>query len=452
MKFGHGPAFQEAMLALMLKDVAFASKAVKYLIPDHLYSEAHKWVFTEIKKHHEEKGGVPTFVVLEDRLRLIDASRRRLFKSFTQKLFDTSLEDTAHVKAQLGIFSKQSQFVDMFAESQALFNSGKHIASYEYVRKMINTLHAISFDDDEIVPFGTFDEIRRNFIAQKAITTDHIPTGIKGVDNILRGGLSRFEGELGVILAEPKRGKSLGLIHMGAMALLLRSATVAHFVLEGSTETTIIRYLSRLSGIPATRLAQDDLSDEEDEIVAKVSKKYMSRLHLIPMNKHWAYTTGDIEAKLIELEQSGRDPDLLVIDYADLLSPREKTREERINQREVYRDLKRMAVNKRKAIWTACQSTRPKDDPHKEKTIRGDSVSESFEKVRIADFLCSLNQTPHEQRLGILRLHCDIYRNSACDRTIYLLTDFERMIFHSSRFGAIEMGDVPEWLRKRSRR
>lgn len=439
------------MLALMLRDISFTSKVIKYILPEHLYSEAHRWVFNEIKKRYEENGTVPTFVIFEDRMRLVDAARRRLFRAFAQRICDIVPEDTEYIKKALGEFAKQSQFVELFSEGMTLYNSGKRVESYEYVRRMINTLHSVTFDDDEIVKFGDFDALRRNFVAMKAMTTDHIPTGIKPIDSILRGGLSKLEGELGVILAEPKKGKSVSLVHMGAMALMLRSAKVAHFVLEGSTETTVIRYLSRLTGIPATRLASDDLSEEEDALVAQVGRKYMNRLDLIPMNKHWDYTTGDIESKLIELDQQGRSPDMLVIDYADLLSPRTKTREERINQREVYRDLKRMAVNKKKAIWTAAQATRPKDDPHKEKTIRGDSVSESFEKVRIADFLCSLNQTPHEKKLGILRLHADIYRNAACDQTVYLITDLERMIFHSSRFGCIEMGDIPAWMSKKRR-
>jgi replicative DNA helicase len=67
-------------------------------------------------------------------------------------------------------------------------------------------------------------------------------------------------------------------------------------------------------------------------------------LDLIPFNAHWKYTVLDVESKIKELKRVGRMPDLVIIDYADLLSAVEKYDQHRHEQTEVYRGLKRLAM------------------------------------------------------------------------------------------------------------
>jgi len=101
------------------------------------------------------------------------------------------------------------------------------------------------------------------------------------------------------------------------------------------------------------------------------------------------------------------------------------------------------------ALWAATQAQRPKEDPHKEYLLRAKDVAENYEKVRIADFVASLNQTPNEKRIGILRLHVDIYRSNESDIVCRLVTDFRRMIFHSKTYGTVSRSMIPDWARRR---
>jgi hypothetical protein len=450
--FNFGQRFQDNMMALMLKDAVFTDKACKYILPEYLHSDAHKWLFERVKKRFSKDGMIPSRIEIDECLKAVEKHRRKIYQGFIEKVLGLDPEDPIFICDRLTDFAKRTHFADMFSQAQLHYNSGETQEAYNYVLNSINDLHLISFQDDQSIGVRDFENIRRLYVSQRLMVKDRIPTGIKPLDTILRGGLSKFEGELGVILAEAKKGKSVALIHFSIACLKLPGLRVAHFVLEGSTETQITRYESRMTGIPTARIANDEITSSEFVRLEKLGRKYGDRLDLIPMNQKWDYTTGDIEAKVMELERRGRKPDLIVLDYADLLQPREKSREgERMNQRAVFRDLKKLAMMKKVAIWTATQAQRPKDSPDKEKVLRQDAVSESYEKARVVDFLGSLNQTPHEKKFGILRFHFDIYRNAACDKTIRLLTDFDRMIFYSPKYGYLE-GEPPSWMMMKYRR
>lgn len=443
--FNFGASFQNEMLALMLTDLSFCGKASKAVPFERLHSEAHKWLFNFISKKFELSGIVPTYVEVEDGLKFMDRSKRRLFQGFSKAIFDTKVKNPAFIKEELEKYAKKSFFVSMFEEAQVRWNSKKHDDAYNFVMGGINDLFGINFKDELAIDVGKFEELRQQYIWEKSHGLKKIPTNIDFLDEVFSGGLEK--GELGILLAEPKKGKSIGLIHFGAMALMMRTARVAHFALEGTTEQTIMRYQSRLSRIPYNRLKLDDLTEEEEKTLVKVSKKYMGNLSLIPMNAHWSYTVLDVEAKIKELERQGMKPDLVVVDYGDLLKPHERIEELRHQQTAVFRHLKQLAMMHKVAVWTASQAVRPKDDPEKEYLLRAKDVAENFEKVRIADFIATLNQTPLEKEMGILRFHLDLYRDNDASKTIRMITDFSRMIFYSKVYGSSTY--IPGWRKEK---
>lgn len=238
---------------------------------------------------------------------------------------------------------------------------------------------------------------------------------------------------------------SQSLVHFG-VAGLFHGFKVAHFVLEGMTQQSVLRYQARLSMIDYNRLESDSITKEEAFRLKRISAKHKENLILVPFNQHWNYTVMDVEAKIRELERQGNKPDLVIIDYADLLRHHEKTKEKRFEQTEVYRDLKRVAMMRNVAIWTASQARRPEDGPEKEYLLRAKDISESYEKVRIADFIATLNQTPREKEFGIVRFHADIYRSNDTDKTIRLVTDFAKSMLYSPKYGIVET--TPEWAKR----
>ena len=431
--FQYGARFQESMMSLMIRDVAFAAKCLEYIPEEYLHSDAHKWLFRQISESFSESSKIPSRMEIEENLKRLTRLARKPIKKVVDKCFDQDPEDPEYLKTQLAEFAKRTNFADLFAYSQTLYNDGKTQDAYEYVLEAINHLHAINFNDEEIVDISDFENRRQRFIDQKGLTGGgDIPTGIAELDAVLGGGLSKAEGEFACLLAEAKVGKSIGLIHMG-YAALCHGHKVAHFVLEGTTEQTMMRYESRFTRIPYNKVKSDELESHEYVKLNSFGRRYKDRLKLIPFNKHWEYTTTDIEAKLKEFDRQGWSPDLVIVDYADLLHSRERHHRQDLEQRDVFRDLKSIAMNRKVAMWSASQAQRPrKEDMTKERIISSANVAESYEKIRVMDFLGTLNQTSDEKKLGVMRFHCDIYRSNKANKTINLITGFDRMIFHNS--------------------
>jgi len=452
-EFTFGAAFQDSMLSLMISDLNFTHRAVQYVPEERLYSEQHKFLFNAIKNKFKKDGTAPSFIEIEDLIKFEERHTRRMLKSFAEKIYDTKVKDDSFIKESLTDYSRKNAFIDIFQSGQTLWNAREHDKAYAYLMEGINDLYGISFNDDVAIDIEEFEDYRIRYIQKSLLHNNRIPTGIPQVDELLNGGLEK--GELGILLGGPKSGKSIGLIHMGCAALLAREGRVAHFVLEGTTEQTIMRYQSRLTRIDYNRIKKDEITVEETKKLQKIGKTYMRNLELIPMNKHWNYTVLDIDAKLKELERRGLMPDLVVIDYGDLLKGHGKYEAFRFEQMAVYRYLKQMAMMRSIALWTGSQSNRPKDDPEKYHTLRARDISEAFEKVRIADFIATLNQTPNENKIGVLRFHMDMYRSNESGKTVRLLTDYSRMIFYSKLYGTLGDGEldfqIPSWDRSKSK-
>lgn len=444
-EFSFGPTFQEEMLAIMLSDLTLAIKAVKFVPKERLYSDAHRYLFEQIKKHVESRSMTPTMVEIEDDLKTVEKVKRRMLQKFCKMIFDLKPKSSEYIKDKLTDYAKRNAFIEIFQGAQTFYNTKMHQEAYEYTMNGIGDLYTINFREDAAITIGQFEEIRQHYLHQSAMGTHRIPTNIGPLDEILRGGLEK--GELGILLAEPKKGKSIGLIHMGCAALMMNRGRVAHFVLEGTTEQTVLRYQTRLTEIQYRDLETDHLKVPQRERLNGIEKKYRNRLDLIPMNAHWTYTALDVESKIKELTRIGRKPDLVVIDYGDLLRHHEPTDSARQEQTEVFRALKRIAMMHGVAIWTASQARRPNENPDKEYILRARDIAECFEKVRIADLVCTLNQTQRERRHGVMRFCIDIYRSADTDKIVRLVQDYERMIFYSKRLGHITREEAPAWVK-----
>ena len=443
--FTYGAEFQNSILAMMLKDLAFCEKAVSYVPEEKLFSEAHQFLFSQIKKKFLSSGDVPTLVEIEDEVKYIDMGRRKLYLSFTKEIFKLEIRDHEFIKDRLTEYARKNSFIKIFQEGQTLWNTKRHEDAYSVMLEGINDLYSISFKDDISISSADFETIRQRYCLKTSMTKSRISTNIYELDKILSGGLEK--GEFGILLGEAKKGKSIGLIHMGSAALLSGFGRVLHFVLEGQTEQTTMRYQSRFSGIEYNRIRSDELTNEERERLKSIDKRYKDRLDVVPFNQHWHYTVLDVEARIREHERRGMKPDLVVLDYADLLKSHEKTKEHRFEQMWVYRALKQMAMLHDVALWTASQATKPPEDESKRKLLRARDIAESYEKVRIADLILTVNQTVREKQIGVLRLHVDMYRSNETDLTLVNVVDFRRMIFYNPIYGSIF--HIPEWFLKR---
>jgi hypothetical protein len=110
-----------------------------------------------------------------------------------------------------------------------------------------------------------------------------------------------------------------------------------------------------------------------------------------------------IESHLKQLEANNDFiPDLIIIDYPDLLKPRKVRKESREELDDIYTDVKGLAKDNKIPVICPAQINRmgAKDD-----IIEGDKVAGNFSKMMISDFSVSLSRRRKDKINGTGRFH-----------------------------------------------
>jgi replicative DNA helicase len=217
-----------------------------------------------------------------------------------------------------------------------------------------------------------------------------LTTGWDVIDDLMDGGLA--PGELGVVMAPAGIGKSWLLINIGANSLK-NGKNVIHYTLELNENYVGQRYDSVLTGIPAQNLKnyQDEIENKMKTLNGELTIKYYPTKSVGVMG---------LKAHIEKSIMLGKKPDVVVVDYADLLKVNSKDKHEALE--ELYEDLRGMAGEYQVPIWTATQANR---SALEEDVIEADKIASSYGKVMVSDFLMSLSRKVEDKMSGTGRGH-----------------------------------------------
>lgn len=99
-------------------------------------------------------------------------------------------------------------------------------------------------------------------------------------------------------------------------------------------------------------------------------------------------------------EMEGFVPDVVIIDYADILAPEDKNLSPRDRIDETWKKMKYVADVKRSLVMTVSQSNRKGSEKI---TLVQTDVAEDIRKIAHVNMMLAINQTPQEKRMGIVR-------------------------------------------------
>jgi len=265
------------------------------------------------------------------------------------------------------------------------------------------------------------------------------PTGIHCFDKY---GLGPARGTLHMFMALPGRGKTWWLTHLGKMAMMNR-LKVVHISLEMSETALCKRYIQSFFSISKSDaqvahllfdhgeggldfqpvfLDRPSLKDENiREVLESKLERFVNRPPvIIKQFPTGSLTIGELEAYLNRLESLGTIPDLLIVDYPDIMKIDSADPRRSIGQLIV--NLRGIAVSRNIAIAAVTQSNRQGVSA---RTIKEDHASEDFSKVMTADTLISYNQTEIEKELGLARLFAIKGRDSEVDKfTVFISQNY----------------------------
>ena len=380
-QFGH--VFQAKIISSLLSDKKFIQTICDILEPEYFDSDANKWLSKEIRDYFFEYKTSPTLEVMK--VKIDDMENDVLQVSVVENLKESwrnvNSTDLPFVQEQTLEFCRNQVMKNAIMDSVDLIEVGQ----YDQIKKLVD--EAMKAGSDRDLGHDYIDGIEERLTKS---TRDTVKTGWDPIDEVMDGGLGA--GELGVVVAPAGIGKTWCLQSMGASAVK-RGLNVVHYTLELNQNYVGLRYDTVFSGVTTADIKyyQDDVKKKIDQLKGTLLIKYFPTK---------SATVQTLAAHLSQIEIQGTKPDLVLVDYADILKGMGS--EKRHVLENIYEDLRGLAGEIECPIWTASQANRSSLE---EDVIDATKVAEAYSKVMIADFVVSVSRKVEDKIANTSRFH-----------------------------------------------
>lgn len=380
----YGWGFQVKVLAAMFTDRLFLQQISDIIRAEYFESDANSWLLDIILTHFREYKTPPSKDVLKVKITEIenDILKATVLEQLKDVFRYMESDDLTFVKDEILKFCKNQEIKQAIMDSVSLLKHG----NFDEIKTKIDSAMKAGADTNIGLEYVTDVAARYNEAARHTITT-----GWDVIDDLMDGGLA--PGELGVVMAPAGIGKSWLLINIGAHAVKA-GKTVIHYTLELNENYVGQRYDSVLTGIPAQNLKnyREDIESKMLTLKGDLIVKYYPTKSVGVMG---------LKAHIEKTIMLGKKPDLVIVDYGDLLKVNiKKDKHEALE--DLYEELRGMAGEYAIPVWTASQAGRSalEDD-----IIEADKIASSYGKVMVADFLMSLSRKVEDKMSGTGRGH-----------------------------------------------
>jgi replicative DNA helicase len=380
----YGNSFQTKVIASLLTNDKFLKTVNDVITPDYFDSQSHKWIIEEILKYYKEYHTTPTMETLQVEMKKLEHDILKIaIKEQLRESYKAPTEDKEYVEDEFSKFCKNQSLKSALLTSVDLLNAG----SFDDIRSLINS--ALQAGTEKNLGHEYLKDIETRYRIE---TRNPISTPWSHINELTQGGLG--SGDLGLIFGNPGGGKSWLLIAIGAHAATL-GYNVLHYTLELSEAYVGLRYDAFFSGIDFDKVIKN--REQVEQSLHKVKGNIV--IKEFPMYKASMTTLESHYSKCVD---EGLEPDIILIDYVDLLgSPRSRNdRKQEIDDN--YAAAKGWAREINKPIWTPSQVNRA---GAKDEVIEGDKAAGSYDKMMIADFALSLSRMKKDKVTNGGRIH-----------------------------------------------
>ncbi len=380
----YGPSFQMKVISSLLTHKEFLQNINDVLSDEYFSNPAHKWVINEILKYYEKYHTTISMDILKVEMKKLDNEVLKVsVKEQLREAYKADIDDLAYVQEEFSTFCKNQQLKKALLNSVDLLKAG----DYDSIKYMIES--AMKAGQDKNIGH----EYKRD--VESRYREDHrkiVPTPWTEINELIQGGLGN--GDLGLIFGNPGGGKSWTLVALGGFAVQM-GYNVIHYTLELSEAYTGRRYDAFFTGTPVDQLEKH--KGEVEKSTTELPGELIIRE--FPMGKT---TISTIESHIQKVRDLGIEPDLIIIDYIDLLSTRKRNVDRKGEIDDIYTSTKGLARTLNIPIWSVSQVNRAgaKDD-----VIEGDKAAGSYDKMMITDLSISLSRKKEDKVNGTGRLH-----------------------------------------------
>ena len=380
----YGPQFQIKVLSSLLTHKDFLVNIHDILSDEYFDNQAHKWVIKEILKYYDKYHTTPSMDVLKVELQKVSNDVLKIsIKEQLKQAYDASEEDLKYIQEEFSTFCKNQQLKKALLTSVDFLNAG----DYDSIRSMID--NALKSGQDKNIGHEYNKDIESRFREDHRVA---IPTPWERINELLQGGLGN--GDFGLIFGNPGGGKSWTLVALGGYAVRL-GYNVIHYTLELGEAYVGRRYDAFFSNTPVDKILQN--RNKVEDILKELPGELI--IKEFPTGKATISTVESHIQKVIDL---GIKPDLIIIDYVDLLSTKKRTIDRKGEIDDIYISTKGLARELNIPVWSVSQVNRAgaKDD-----IVEGDKAAGSYDKIMITDVCISLSRKRQDKVNGTGRFH-----------------------------------------------
>jgi len=393
VSFGQfGKSFQEKLVQAMLTDHKFSEQMME--VVDNSYFEVNylRFLADRYFAYSKKYKVFPTLqllvTIIRDDLKVgTDVILRDQIVEYLQRMrSNPDPGDLQYVKDKSLEFCRKQALKKALETAVDQMQANKYESIVETIKKavQVGTAPAVGHD--------FFNELDARFTRLKR---DTIPTRLPELDkkDIFNGGSGK--GELLCVVGSSGAGKSHFLTMIGANALR-EGKNVLHYTFELSETAVGIRYDSNLCDIDSS-----EVMDKREDIEKFYRENRLGRLFIkeYPTNTASIYT---LRSHIERLDLKGFKPDIIVIDYADIMRSSRQFESLRHELKLVYEELRAMAMELQVPVWTASQSNK---EGANSDVIDMTNMSEAYGKAMICDAIVSISRRAHEKATGWGRLY-----------------------------------------------
>ena len=366
----------------MIEDRPFCDQMEEVIDIDFFEKAYLKTFCSIVLDYRKEYGTHPTYDLLAMKIKGDIVDLDKATQTQVREFYARVLSSRSEVKEEQWVKEKALDFCKKQVLKKAMLKSVGLLksSSFDEIQKVIEDALKLGTDNN----FG--HDYLKDFESRFLIKSRNpVSTGWSRVDGICQGGLGKSE--LGVVIAPTGAGKSMVLVSLGAQAVQ-DGKTVVHYTLELADSVVGSRYDSKITGIELRDLhankerIREQVQDVEGRLIIK---EYPTK----------SASTRTITNHIEKLKKRGIHPDMIILDYADLLRPVKGTSEKRHDLENIYEELRAIAQINECPVWTASQTNRSGLNAE---VITMEAISEAFNKCFVADFIFSLSRTAEDKQ------------------------------------------------------
>ena len=389
-----GKNFQEKLCQLMLEDRPFFDQIMEVL-DITFFEKKYLQIFAQTlinyrNKYNTHPNSEVMMTLLRTELNHHDKATAQAVREFYARIHTSDgVHEAEYVKDKAIDFCRKQVLKGAMIKSAALLKS----SSFEEIEKLIKEALVLGTDNN----FG--HDFRKDLLKRfELVSRDPTSTGWSRMDEIIKGGLGKSE--LGGVVAPTGAGKSMVLVHLATQAIL-QGKTVVYYTLELKDTVVGQRFDCCITDVPLQEHIQ-----RQKEIISKV--KDLEGTLIIKEYPTKSASVQTLKNHIEKLRKRGIEPDMILVDYADLLRPVRSSSEKRHELEETYEGLRGLAQTYQIPCWTASQTNRGGLNAE---VITMESISEAFNKCFVADFIFSLSRTVQDKQANKGRLFVAKNRN-----------------------------------------